>query len=155
MAWPKSASEVAVGEGMIQVIVRIVRAAVVSHPVVARVDVWGIGMAGLIAEITIRRGRRLLGPMIGLGQAIPGRRVLRSCVLWCSSARGWSRSARRDPAAVEAGAGAAAFTLALLSAFILRRCRQAEKQSNCERYMKSSHSFLRGTEYSAGSFTDG
>jgi hypothetical protein len=53
MARPKSAAEMAMFPGLVEVIVRIVAACIVADPRSAVVNVRCVGMTGLVAEITI------------------------------------------------------------------------------------------------------
>src|ERR1700733_2249230 len=75
MAFTDAAGEVPVLEGMIQVIIRVVRAAVVPDPLVAgSMDVRSFGMPGLVGE-TLMFGRRR---SVALGSALLNTRGSRS-----------------------------------------------------------------------------
>ncbi len=68
VACTDSAVKVAVRPRMIQVVVRVVVAGVVSHPLAIGVDVWGFRMPGCITIMTrLRRLMRLRGRLMGLG----------------------------------------------------------------------------------------
>jgi hypothetical protein len=54
---PESAGKVAVLPGMIEVVVRIVAAGIVANPFAVGVNVWRVGMASLVVEVRVFRGR--------------------------------------------------------------------------------------------------
>lgn len=57
----KASREMAMLEGMVEVVVGIVGTGVVPDPLAIRVHVRGIGMAGLIVKVTVLLGRRRVG----------------------------------------------------------------------------------------------
>jgi hypothetical protein len=124
---------------MIEVIVRVIRSAVVADPAISGIHVWCIWVSRLITEIAIRHGRSLLRPVLRLpiiGSVIIRGSILRSGVLLISSSRGatgrGSWSARRDMAAVKTWTWASAsFASALLSTLLLSQSRPTEQQCDC------------------------
>jgi len=73
MLRPEAAGEVSVLPGMIETIVGIIAASVVSHPFAIGVNVRGIGMTRLIAEMSpVLRGGVLFGCALFLGMLALG-----------------------------------------------------------------------------------
>ena len=57
VATAESAGEASVLPGMVEVVVRIVAAGIVANPFAVGVNVWRVGMASLVVEVRVFRGR--------------------------------------------------------------------------------------------------
>ena len=65
--------------GMVEMVMGVVGAGFVAYPMVF-IDVWGVGMAGMVYEVTVRWRRSAVGrrsAVVGFG-AMLGRRMRRS-----------------------------------------------------------------------------
>jgi hypothetical protein len=108
----KAAGEVSVLPGMVEMVVGVVGAGFVAYPVVF-IDVWGVGMTGLVYEVTVRWRRSAVGRRNSVGR--------RSAMVWFGAMLG-RRMRRRSPFA----------RMASTTGMLLRGPREGDKRSDQE-----------------------